>query len=104
VRTIKDKFLVIDERRKKKILIAEIIFIEAFVNYSVIHLPNNHKFTVPRHLKLIEELLPESFIRPHRKYLINQAFIKTIDLAEMQIVMKNSISIPIARRRRNLFS
>jgi DNA-binding LytR/AlgR family response regulator len=103
VRSIKDKFLVIDERRKKKILIAEIIFIEAFVNYSVIDLPNNHKITVSQHLKLLVSLLPEEFIRPHRKYLINQAFIKNIDLATMQIEMKNKLSFPIARRRRNIF-
>lgn len=100
--TNKNELLIIDEKRRKMIPIADIIYIEASVNYSTIYL-SNRKITVARHLKLISALLPDTFIRPHRKYIINQAFIKKIDLEGQIIQMKSNISLPIARRRLNIF-
>lgn len=100
--TNKNGILVLDERRRKMISIADIVYIEAFGNYATIH-TNTLKFTVARHLLLISELLPDTFIRPHRKFILNQAFIKNINVESKCIEMKNNILIPIARRRLDQF-
>lgn len=96
--TNKNELLIVNEKLRKMILIADIIFIEAFGNYATIHTVDR-KITVARHLKLISALLPDTFIRPHRKFILNQAFIKTIDLEGQTIEMKNNISFPISRRK-----
>ncbi|MHA4808791.1 LytR/AlgR family response regulator transcription factor [Flavitalea flava] len=64
------------DSRMVKVMLDDILYVEALKDFSKIYLKNN---TVPEHrtmlvgshLKLIEELLPaEKFIRTHRSYMI----------------------------------
>ncbi|WP_424962873.1 LytR/AlgR family response regulator transcription factor [Ekhidna sp.] len=56
----------------------EIIYAEAFDNYSIVHTEKN-KYIISHTLKSVEEkLLPLGFIRIHRSYLINFEAIDSI--------------------------
>ncbi|MES2517507.1 MAG: LytTR family DNA-binding domain-containing protein [Bacteroidota bacterium] len=102
--TVSGNFLVIDEKRNRKIKISEIIYCEADINYTVIHL-GYRKLVCSFTLKLVETLLVDfTFVRTHRKYLINQAFIQNIDSLESTVKLSSGLTLPISRRNFNVFT
>lgn len=59
------------DNRLVKVMLGDILFVEALKDFSKIHLKNK-TMLVGSHLKLIEELLPPGkFIRTHRSYMIS---------------------------------
>jgi len=83
----------------------DIIFLEANSNYTNFYLTNNRKITATKTLKDFEEILPATiFIRIHHSYLINKNGVdKYIKGEGGQVLMKNGITLDVARRKKEEF-
>lgn len=57
----------------------DIFYVQSDGSYCNINRLNNSKITVTKPLKEIESLLPKTFIRVHKSYLINSAYIEKIN-------------------------
>jgi DNA-binding LytR/AlgR family response regulator len=90
----------------KMILIpyTQIIFVEAYEDYSYVHTANQ-KFITSHRLKNLEErLTPFRFFRVHRKYLVNLEMVTEIaSLPGSNFMLRTAgrtrIELPIGRRR-----
>ena len=87
------------------ISMSDIIYLEAQSNYTVIYLTDSYKLTVSKTLKDFEELLPPAvFIRIHHSHIINRnAVEKYIKGEGGQVVMKNGVTLDVARRKKEEF-
>jgi len=75
---ITDKVFVRQNQDLISLEIKDILFVEAYDNYAYIQ-ALKEKYLISHTLKSIEEKLPSSdFVRVHRSFLINFAFIKSI--------------------------
>lgn len=83
----------------------DIIYLEANSNYTSFYLADNRKITATKTLKDFEEILPASmFIRIHHSYLINKNGIEKYIKGEGgQVVMKNGVTLDVARRKKEEF-
>ncbi len=83
----------------------DIIYLEANSNYTSFYLTNNGKITATKTLKYFEEILPSSiFIRNHHSYLINKNGVEKYIKGEGgQVVMKNGITLDVARIKKEEF-
>ncbi len=83
----------------------EIVYLEANSNYTSFYLTENRKITATKTLKDFEELLPDSiFIRIHHSYLINKNRVEKYIKGEGgQVVMKNGVTLDVARRKKEEF-
>jgi len=83
----------------------EIIYLEANSNYTSFFLTGNRKITATKTLKDFEDLLPASlFIRIHHSYLINKNGVEKYIKGEGgQVVMKNGVTLDVARRKKEEF-
>ncbi|MEO7264250.1 MAG: LytTR family DNA-binding domain-containing protein [Ferruginibacter sp.] len=85
--------------------LTDIIYLEAESNYSIIYLKDAYKLTVSKTLKDFEELLPPAiFIRIHHSHIINMNAVEKYIRGEGgQVLMKNGITLNIARRKKEEF-
>lgn len=80
--------------------VSNILFCQADINYSTIHLIDGTSFTIVSTLKNLEEILPEtSFFRCHKSFLVNINHIKTYDKSRDKIVLDSGKEVNIATRR-----
>ena len=85
------------ENRYEKILIEEILFIQALQNYVIIH-TGRGKYMTLLPLKTVEEYLdPTKFLRVHKSYLVAISKVESIDSTELII---QTHPIPISRNLR----
>jgi len=87
------------------IMTDDIIYLEANSNYTSFYLTNNRKITATKTLKDFEEILPTTiFIRIHHSYLINKNGVEKYIKGEGgQVIMKNGITLDVARRKKEEF-
>ncbi|WP_432738850.1 LytR/AlgR family response regulator transcription factor [Maridesulfovibrio sp. FT414] len=82
----------------------QIIFVEAYEDYSYVHTANQ-KFLTSHRLKNLEERLePHRFLRVHRKYLVNLEMVTEIATLPgsnfmLRTAGRTRIELPISRRR-----
>jgi two-component system LytT family response regulator len=78
--------------------IRNIIYCKADGNYCDIYTVTNEIISISKPLKFVEDLLPKnSFFRPHKSFLINLNYIKSISRSNGgEIVLDNGKTIPIA--------
>ena len=83
----------------------DIIFCEADGSYTQIHLINDKKILSSYNLKKIGDLLSDKhFFRVHKSFVISLQHIEKVNHSEGGVVvMSNTHSIPIARRRKDEF-
>lgn len=83
----------------------KIVCCESDVNYTLIYTSDNQKVMSTNTLKRMDELLQEHyFFRVHKSFIVNVNFIEEISKSEGGIIkMTNGTTVPIARRRRDLF-
>ncbi|MFN8347065.1 MAG: LytTR family DNA-binding domain-containing protein [Spirosomataceae bacterium] len=85
------------ESKYEKILIEEILFVQALQNYVIIHTLRG-KFMTLLPLKTVEEYLdPAKFLRVHKSYLVAISKVESIDSTELII---QTHPIPISRNLR----
>lgn len=79
---------------------ASVVWCEADVNYTNLHLQDDRRFVSARTLKDYEDMLtPLGFLRTHRSYLVNRAHIDHMDRAGF-VVLRNGKRVEVASRRR----
>ena len=72
-------FLVKEDKKLIKVVVEDIVFVEAMKDYLIIHLPNR---TITTHMTMtkIEEMLPSTqFLRVNRSYIVRKGGIREID-------------------------
>ncbi|MBL7790098.1 MAG: response regulator transcription factor [Chitinophagales bacterium] len=97
VNTLKDSML---------IDLGDILYLESDNVYSTIYLINGQKVICSqKNLSEYEELLSsKGFFRSHKSYLVNLKQIASVSKTEGgELVLKNKVIIPLARRRREDF-
>ena len=84
------------------IRIDEIIYLEANMNYTHIHMSGNEKHVVSRTIKEYEDLLPEStFIRIHNSFIINKDYLEKYERGEGgQVIMSNGVRLDVSKRKK----
>jgi len=93
-----DKYLFVkSEKRLEKIMINDIIFIEALQNYVSIQ-TSSKKLLVHSTLKAMQEKLPSRFIQPHKSFIVNTGAVTAI---EGNILHAGSFKIPISKNQRD---
>ena len=89
--------------QKKKILLTEIIMLEANANYTYFHLLNGEKIVISRTMKLFDNLLKDySFTRVHRSFIINESHLKSYDAEKECVLLSNDLSAMISRRKKRI--
>ncbi|SHH74316.1 LytTr DNA-binding domain-containing protein [Flavobacterium johnsoniae] len=82
------------DKKTKKIMIRDILFIESMENYILIHTANS-KETVYCTLKMIAENLPSDlFFQPHRSYIANFEHVSAV---EGNIIEIGKHKIPLSK-------
>lgn len=80
-----------------QLLFSDIVFVEAQGSYAIFHCDNGEQIMTSKSLSWYQSHLPDYFIRVHKSYFVNLAFVvsfegKTIQLADGQ-------RITVSRRR-----
>lgn len=83
----------------RKVLLSQLVYAEAQERKVIYHLENGEQFEcVHRFSTVCDDLLKNrEFILPHRSYLVNMSFIRTIGATDIQL--QNGRVIPLAQRR-----
>ncbi len=87
------------------ILIENILYLEAYGNYTIIH-EEGQKYTLSKTLKEFEDNLdPTVFIRIHKSYIVNINNTKKFNSKNSaELIMKSGVAIPVSRRKRHLLN
>jgi two-component system, LytTR family, response regulator len=82
----------------------QIIRLEGNGNYTTLFFTDGSHLMVALTLKRLLKRIPDgTFVRPHRKHLINRAFIVGVHASTFTIDLSNGDSVCIARRRASAF-
>lgn len=83
---------------------SEIIYLEAHINYTNIHLRNGKTVMIAKTLKSLETILsPHQFYRVHRAFLINGTHLKHYDSDLGEMLLTNNHRVSTSRRRKGEF-
>ncbi|NIG52855.1 LytTR family DNA-binding domain-containing protein [Chitinophaga sp. Cy-1792] len=94
-----DSLYVRCNHRLEKILLADILFIEAKLNYVQIVTPNK-KYIVYASLKSIEECLPGTdFLRIHKSYIVALQHITTLESLQISVA---AYTLPVSRKSQQI--
>ena len=101
--TIDTKFLAIKKRRSIQIIpVQNVIFIKGAGVYTELYLDNGKKELHDKSLEKLELLLPNSFVRLHKSYLVKMSEIKEILVkpgSKYLAELKNGELLPIGRTK-----
>lgn len=82
-----------------------IIYIEAYENYTWLHLKNGSKLLSSKSIGYHEEkLLDNTFVRIHRSYLINLSHVKFYEKKYRLVYLKGEIVLPVSHRKNRFIS
>ena len=91
-----DYFFVKYNGRIEKILYDDLLYVEAALNYVILH-TNNNKMIVYLTIKgIIEDLPPTSFIKVHKSFVVNRHKIRSI---EGNVIHIGNSQIPISQNQ-----
>jgi len=92
--TATDHIFIKTDKKTKKVLLKDILFIEGKENYIMIY-THTSKEIVYCTLRMMEDNLPQGqFVSIHRSYIVNIAYIEAIEGNQLEV---GSYKIPIAR-------
>jgi DNA-binding LytR/AlgR family response regulator len=92
--------LMVDCRRKIVLLVDKIIMLEGVANYTLFHLKDGKKRMFSHSIHTYEDDLAQyGFVRVHRGFIINSAYVQHIRNHDKQILMENNLVANISRRR-----
>ena len=96
---VNSKLVVTSKSGMTNIVIADIMYIEGNKNYQTIYLKNDTTIEVRLLMGDLEKQLDkEGFIRIHKGYLVNYAFIRKI--VKNDVLLTNNKILPLAGKRR----
>jgi len=93
-------FFIKVKNQLKKVLLDQILFIEAYDNYSFVHTADQ-KYLIGSTLKAVEQKLAEhQFVRTHRSTIVN---LKVIEGIEEDVILIREHKLPIGKTYREDF-
>lgn len=93
-------FFIKVKNQLRKVLLDDILALEAYDNYSYLHTKEN-KYLIGSTLKALEQKLPgKNFIRVHRSFIINM---KAIEGIQEDVIIIKDQHIPIGKTYREAF-
>lgn len=93
-----DFFFVKCNGKIEKIIMAEVIYIEAMANYVIIHTRQKKYITYLTFSGIEEQLPAQLFVRIHKSFLVAISAIQTIDGNE---VITGAVRLPLSKNYRN---
>ena len=93
-----DFFFIKCNGKIEKIIMADVIYIEAMANYVIIHTRQKKYITYLTFAGIEEQLPAHLFVRIHKSYLVAISAIQTIDGTE---VITSSMRLPLSKNYRN---
>lgn len=91
------------KKSQKALNLADIIMLQADVNYTIFYLKNGKRYVTARSLKLYESLLGTyGFIRTHRAFLINRQHVQEYGIQSDIALMSENMTAPISRRKKKI--
>jgi DNA-binding LytR/AlgR family response regulator len=90
-------------RKAEKIPLEEILYLEANLNYTIIHLKDGKvKLSAHTLLHHVNNYLDESFIRIHRAFCVNKNHIESFDKPQLPkyLLLNGGTKLTISRRQR----
>ena len=101
--TVRNNYLLL-LKQTVRIHFSEMIYLEAHINYTSIHLRNGKTVTIAKTLKSLETILsPHQFLRCHRAFLINQNHLKHYDSDLGEVLLTNNHIVSTSRRKKGEF-
>lgn len=92
----KDQIIISYKKITQQLYTEEILYIESKAHLIHIHTEKEMYFCREK-LDQIETRLPDSFMRPHKSFLVNMEQIKQLD--NKFIILQNGITIPVSRNK-----
>jgi two-component system, LytTR family, response regulator len=100
---VRDNYLYL-MKQKLPIHLSNIIYLEAQVNYTVIHLKNGKCVMIAKTLKSFESILSaHKFHRIHRTYIINGNHLQDYNGSLGEVTLTNNHRIVTSRRKKLSF-
>lgn len=93
-----DFFFIKCNGKIEKIMLAEVVYIEAMANYVIIHTQQKKYITYLTFSGIEEQLPGHLFVRIHKSYIIAISAIQTIDGND---VITSSVRLPMSKNYRN---
>ena len=90
-------------RKSEKIPLSEIVYLEANLNYTIIHLKDgNVRLSAQTLLFHVNNYLDDSFIRIHRTFCVNKNHIMSFDKPQSPkyLLLNGGTKLTISRRQR----
>ena len=84
---------IISDRSHLELPIRDIVFMEVYGHESCIHMVSGETFSTNQPLKALEDAVGSDFIRCHKSYLVNAAFILSPTASDF--LLTNGESVPI---------
>lgn len=81
------------DRKNHQIKLDDIIYLESLSDYVKLHF-NDQTLTTRETISSFEESLPETFIRIHRSYIVNQLHVRKFNTTSVKM---NETELPISR-------
>jgi DNA-binding LytR/AlgR family response regulator len=99
---IKSNLLTINHKKSIQISINQIVILQGFVNYTLIHLQDGQKKISARTLKNFENLLEDKgFVRVHKAFLVNPRYIVSRDEIKSELSLSGGLTAIISRRKKD---
>ena len=97
--------VLLTDRKKKQIIIRDVVMLEGEGNYTYVHLRCGKKILLSKTLKEFCELFQQNdFARIRKSYLVNLNYLKEVDLSgDISVTMQTGQRIEISRRRKSEF-
>ena len=93
-------FITVNHKQKLYIQTDKIVMMEGHNNYTLFHLENGKKKMFARSIGHFQKQLEENqFIRCHRAFLVNPAYIKSYDKSQCVLYLSNDLTASISRRK-----
>lgn len=107
VEFVKSDKLILSTKNSMYVLkMEEIIRLEATVGYTTFFTLHGEKIMVSKTIKEYDNLLPDhQFFRVHQSHIINVDHVKKVSKKDggIETVMSDGSSLPVARRKKDLF-
>lgn len=89
------------DRKMVKVFLDDVLYIESFKDYVVIHRFNENQLRIKQTLNSIESILPKNqFLRIHRSYIVSFKMITAFTKTDIEI---GKIELPIGRSYADVF-
>jgi two-component system, LytTR family, response regulator len=94
-----DRIVIKDGSKIEMIPFEDITYLETYGDYVWIYTEKG-KFLKQKTMKEFEELLPSTFLRVHRSFLVNISYIQKLELYEKnsyQLLLKNGVRVGVSK-------